>query len=236
MPLCGILLVLALCSCAPPAPFIFSLYPPRDSSVQDSIVTVKFRVAEPIDMKSFSAASLRVAGTRTGNLTVNVRYARDSGDVVITILDSLHRDERVYVAVTEDLRLADGSRIPEGIAWYFWAGVQRWQLTEVDRDTNTTFVEVDELPEPIGGIAAIQSEIVYPDVAKRAGIEGTVFVETYIDEAGMVTKTIVVRGIGGGCDEAAVEAIRQIMFKPGRQEGKPVKVRMSIPIRFRLAR
>jgi protein TonB len=101
-------------------------------------------------------------------------------------------------------------------------------------DEEVYFVAVEELPEPIGGIAAIQSGVVYPEIAKRAGVEGTVYVEAFVDETGTVTKTTVVKGIGAGCDEAAQAAVMKTKFKPGKQRGKAVKVRMSIPIRFRL--
>lgn len=101
-------------------------------------------------------------------------------------------------------------------------------------DDEVYFVAVEDLPEPIGGIAAIQRLVVYPEIAKRAGVEGTVYVEAFVDESGAVTKAAVVKGIGAGCDEAAVEAIKKTKFRPGKQRGKPVKVRMSIPIRFRL--
>ncbi len=98
------------------------------------------------------------------------------------------------------------------------------------------FVAVEELPEPVGGIAAIQSSVVYPEIAKRAGVEGTVYVEAFVNELGEVWKVNVVKGIGAGCDEAAMEAVKKVKFKPGKQRGKPVRVRMSIPIRFRLQR
>lgn len=103
-----------------------------------------------------------------------------------------------------------------------------------DDDDEVYFVAVEDLPEPIGGIAAIQRAVVYPEIAKRAGVEGTVYVEAFVDESGTVTKATVVKGIGAGCDEAAVEAVKKTKFRPGKQRGKPVKVRMSIPIRFRL--
>ena len=101
-------------------------------------------------------------------------------------------------------------------------------------DEETYFVAVEDLPEPVNGIAGIQSLVVYPEIAKRAGVEGTVFVEAYVDETGNVTRTNVVKGIGAGCDEAAMSAVQKTKFKPGKQRGKAVKVRMSIPIRFRL--
>ncbi|HWP82833.1 MAG TPA: energy transducer TonB [Bacteroidota bacterium] len=103
-----------------------------------------------------------------------------------------------------------------------------------DDEEEAYFVAVEELPEPIGGIGAIQALVVYPEIAKRAGVEGTVYVEAFVDENGNVTRTNVVKGIGAGCDEAAMAAVQKVKFKPGKQRGKPVKVRMSIPIRFRL--
>jgi TonB family protein len=96
-------------------------------------------------------------------------------------------------------------------------------------------VKVDNMPTPIGGINAIQKNIVYPEIARRAGIEGKVYVTAYINEAGVVTKTEVIKGIGGGCDEAAVNAIKKVKFNPGMEKGVPVKVQVSIPVVFRLA-
>lgn len=96
------------------------------------------------------------------------------------------------------------------------------------------FVAVEEMPEPIGGIAAIQSKIVYPEIAKRAGVEGKVYVLAFVDEGGNVTKVEIAKGLGAGLDEAAMGAVRLTKFKPGKQRGKPVKVQVMIPIVFRL--
>lgn len=98
----------------------------------------------------------------------------------------------------------------------------------------TYFVAVEEMPEPIGGIKAIQEKIVYPEIAKRAGVEGKVYVLAFVDESGTVTKTQLIKGIGAGCDEAALNAVQKTKFKPGKQRGKPVKVQVSIPIVFKL--
>ncbi len=103
-----------------------------------------------------------------------------------------------------------------------------------DSEEETYFIAVEELPEPVGGISAIQALVVYPEIARRAGVEGTVYVEAFVDENGNVTRTEIKKGIGAGCDEAAAAAVMKAKFKPGKQRGKPVKVRMSIPIRFRL--
>jgi protein TonB len=98
----------------------------------------------------------------------------------------------------------------------------------------TYFVAVEEMPEPIGGIKAIQEKISYPEIAKRAGVEGKVYILAFVDENGNVTKAQVLKGIGAGCDEAARDAVLQTKFKPGKQRGTPVKVQVSIPIVFKL--
>jgi periplasmic protein TonB len=96
------------------------------------------------------------------------------------------------------------------------------------------FVAVEDMPEPIGGIQAIQQKIVYPEMAKRAGIEGKVYVKAFVDEHGNVTKVEILKGLGVGLDEAAEKAVKETKFKPGKQRGKPVKVQVVIPIVFKL--
>ncbi len=108
-------------------------------------------------------------------------------------------------------------------------------VVEEDEDAEPVFfVAVEQMPEPIGGIGAIQSKIVYPEIAKRAGVQGRVFVKAYVDEKGNVNKVELIRGIGAGCDEAAMNAVKSVMFKPGKQRGKPVKVQVTVPVLFKL--
>jgi len=97
----------------------------------------------------------------------------------------------------------------------------------------TYFVAVEEMPQPIGGLQGIQQMISYPEIASRAGIEGKVFVRAFVDETGSVTSAEIVKGIGGGCDEAAMDAILKTKFTPGKQRGKPIKVQVTIPVIFK---
>lgn len=96
------------------------------------------------------------------------------------------------------------------------------------------FVVVEEMPELIGGLASIQSKIKYPEMARKAGVEGRVIVQFIVDEEGNVRDAQVVRGLGAGLDEVALNAVRQAKFEPGMQRGKPVRVKMSLPVTFRL--
>ncbi|WP_456428235.1 energy transducer TonB [Rhodocaloribacter sp.] len=96
------------------------------------------------------------------------------------------------------------------------------------------FVIVEDMPQLIGGLGSLQKKIRYPEIAKKAGVEGRVIVQFVVDEQGRVVDPVVVRGIGAGCDEEAIRAVSQARFKPGKQRGKPVKVKMSLPITFKL--
>lgn len=96
------------------------------------------------------------------------------------------------------------------------------------------FTVVEQMPELIGGLGELQSQINYPERARRAGIEGRVFVQFIVNEQGEVEDPHVIRGIGGGCDEEALRAVREAQFRPGLQRGRPVRVQYSLPIVFRL--
>lgn len=96
------------------------------------------------------------------------------------------------------------------------------------------FIVVERMPEPAGGMEAIYRRLRYPEIARKAGIEGRVVLQFVVDERGNVVNPTVIRGIGGGCDEAAIEAIKGVRFTPGMQRGRPVKVQFQLPIVFRL--
>jgi periplasmic protein TonB len=101
-------------------------------------------------------------------------------------------------------------------------------------DEPEIFVIVEQPPVLIGGLEGVQSRVRYPEVARMAGIEGVVYLQFVIDEAGRVSDIVCLRDPGGGTCEAATAAARDATFEPGRQRGRAVKVRYAMPIRFRL--
>lgn len=101
-------------------------------------------------------------------------------------------------------------------------------------EEESIFEVVEDNPEPLHGIAAIQQSVEYPEIARKAGVEGLVIIRAAVDKNGNVIKTQVLKGIGAGCDEAAAAAVAKAKFKPGMQRGIPVKVWVALPIRFRL--
>jgi protein TonB len=104
-------------------------------------------------------------------------------------------------------------------------------------DEVVDFSEV--MPEPVGGMNAwndyLSKNLKYPSVARRMGIEGTVYVSFVVEKSGEISNVELLRGIGGGCDEEAIRVIENApIWKPGYQRSRPVKVRMRLPIRFKL--
>ncbi len=92
----------------------------------------------------------------------------------------------------------------------------------------------EEMPAPVGGMSAIVKHIKYPMIAEKSKIEGTVYLQAFINESGSVEKVIILKDIGGGCGEAAVEAVKKASFTPGKMKGATVKVKLSLPIAFKL--
>ena len=109
-----------------------------------------------------------------------------------------------------------------------------WLETDKPINESNFSAVVEKMPGPIGGMFAIQEKIQYPEIAKRAGIQGKVIIQAFIDENGNVVHTKILNGIGGGCDEMAINAVKKTKFNPGMQNGKTVKVQVTIPIVFKL--
>lgn len=84
-------------------------------------------------------------------------------------------------------------------------------------------------------LAHIQSNLTYPDSARKMSIQGPVVVEFIVDKTGKVTSPKVTRGLGHGLDEEALRVISLLpAWKPGMQDGQPVNVRMVVPIQFQI--
>ncbi|OEK00027.1 hypothetical protein BFP97_00190 [Roseivirga sp. 4D4] len=101
------------------------------------------------------------------------------------------------------------------------------------------FLIVEEQASFPGGSQAwmkyLKKNFKYPKRAKRAGIEGRVFLSFYVDTEGNLSDIEVLRGIGNGCDQEAIRVLKQSpKWNPGKQRGVPVKSPMTLFITFKL--
>jgi protein TonB len=91
-----------------------------------------------------------------------------------------------------------------------------------------------------GGMEALMKfmskHVKYPAIARRLGIQGTVYVGFVVGKSGEILDARVIKGIDVSCDNEALRVINLMKnWSPGKQGGAPVKVRMVLPITFRLA-
>ncbi len=89
-------------------------------------------------------------------------------------------------------------------------------------------------PEVVGGIGELAKAIKYPESAKKAGITGTVYVGIQIDEQGKVQETKILESLNADCDQAAVDALKSVNWKPAMKDKKPVKGWVTVPVKFAL--
>lgn len=113
-------------------------------------------------------------------------------------------------------------------------------LPDEPQDENSDpFMVVEIMPEFPGGIAALHAylskNIEYPRMAREAGISGIVYLSFVVGTDGKLSDISVLRGVGGGCTEEAIRVVKAMpAWKPGIQRSKAVKVKMTLPISFKL--
>jgi protein TonB len=118
--------------------------------------------------------------------------------------------------------------------------VETIELTETNNEvTETIYTWAEEMPKFPGGDSELMKffsqNLVYPEIAKRAGVEGKVILSFIVDKNGNIVDVKVAKSIGAGCDEEAMRVLK-IMSRwiPGKQNGNPVLTRINIPVVFKL--
>jgi TonB family protein len=107
------------------------------------------------------------------------------------------------------------------------------------KPADQVFVVVEEMPEFPGGEQALRDfiakEVKYPEDAKKAGIQGKVFVTFVVDKTGKVLDAKIARSASPSLDKEALRVTESLpAWKPGKQRGENVAVSYTIPIQFKL--
>jgi protein TonB len=113
-------------------------------------------------------------------------------------------------------------------------------VTEHKAEDNTPFVAVEVAPVFPGGEEAfgkfLHDHIRYPAVAKENGTQGRAFIQFIVERDGSLTDLKILRDPGSGLGEEAVRVLKiSPHWRPGIQNGKPVRVQYTVPINFSLA-
>ncbi|MCZ4408656.1 energy transducer TonB [Cryomorphaceae bacterium 1068] len=149
-------------------------------------------------------------------------------DLAKTIIDRFKYDETV--PLKKVLKFPDLGNEP------IFKDIAR--LPEPAIDEEPIFI-ADVMPEFPGGdsarVAFLQNQVVYPQMAKRAGISGKVHVGFTVRKDGTITDIKVMRKVGGGLDEEAIKAVEAMpKWNPGFHQGRPVSVSFVMPVTFSL--
>jgi TonB family protein len=105
--------------------------------------------------------------------------------------------------------------------------------SNADDATPADTAEID-MPELIGGLGSIMSDIHYPATARAAGAEGRVVVTFVVGETGGVEEAEVTSAVHPALDREALAAVRRARFVPAHRAGRPLRVRMALPVTFQL--
>lgn len=94
--------------------------------------------------------------------------------------------------------------------------------------------DVEDPPEIVGGEDALYQKLEYPEIAHAARVQGAVVVRAVVDADGEATQVDVVQGIHDVLDQEARRVVQEMTFKPGYQNGMPVRAQVKVPVRFEL--
>ncbi len=113
------------------------------------------------------------------------------------------------------------------------------KVVEEEPEEQTIFEVVEHAPEFPGGMAALlqflSKNIKYPTIAQENGTQGRVIVQFVVNRDGSIVDPVVVRSVDPYLDKEALRVIATMpKWKPGMQRGKPVRVKFTVPVAFRL--
>ena len=150
-----------------------------------------------------------------------------------TIIEVNNEEIIEDIEIDLDIEMTEDTRI-EAVVF-----VEDTQEGIPEEKVDEIFTIVEEQPSPEGGIKSfyefVSKNLYYPAQARRMGMEGRVFVEFVVEKDGSLTDIKAVKGIGAGCNEEAVRVISKAPnWNPGKQRGREVRVRMIMPIMFKL--
>ncbi len=143
------------------------------------------------------------------------------------------KDEKVVVGPKSAEGSGDPNAIDPGLSN---PGTGSGKAVEAAPPPDKIFTSVEQMPQPPFDVQKyLAQNIRYPAAAKEDGIQGRVVLQFVVDKDGSVTNIVIQRDIGGGCGKEAERVVRSMpKWKPGKQNGQPVRVYYTLPVSFKL--
>lgn len=201
-------------------------------------IPVRGKVTAAEDGKPLPGVAIIIKGKSRGTTTdIDGNYminANPTDELVFTFVgfetSTVPVTDKKEINVT--LKSKDTSR-PVALSEVVVAGYK----PTINYESEEVFTTVEENPSFEGGVKKmyefIGRNLRYPEPAKRANVQGKVFVKFIVRKDGTVSDLQVLKGVGFGCDEETVRVLGSMpKWNPGKQNGKPVSVYFTMPISF----
>jgi TonB family protein len=225
--------------------------------------TVTVRGSRPANAPAPAQSMARAAGTPQGSpqripIGGNVQAARlisqvkpvypddlkvqgITGTVMIQMIISATGEplNPQVLNTTVDPRLAQAA-MDAVSQWRYSPALLNGQPVEVPTKVDVTF-ELDDSPQgnaqapgSTSPVLLLKVEPQYTEEARKAKYQGTVVLHLDVDETGTPANIRVLRSLGLGLDEAAIEAVKKWKFRPATQNGAPIRMGVNVEVPFRL--
>ena len=113
------------------------------------------------------------------------------------------------------------------------------EVEEEEPEEQQIFQVVEEMPEFPGGMGEclkfLGKNIKYPTISQENGVQGRVIIQFVVNKDGSIVDPVVVRGVDPYLDKEALRVVKTMpKWKPGKQRGKAVRVKYTVPVTFKL--
>ena len=203
---------------------------------EETIVQESTIFAEPIEIEivpqTVQAPNIPPPPAPQAALMIGYEVTEVDDDQVVGEVELFMLDEDLDAEISDLIYSVDGVR---------GGTLTEYTPPEVEEDPEPlereVFVVVEEMPSFPGGEDSmylwLAKNIKYPIPAFESGVQGKVYVQFIVTNTGEIDDVSMLRGIGGGCDEEAMRVVSQFpRWIPGRQRGRAVNVKFTLPIFF----
>lgn len=160
-------------------------------------------------------------------VAVTVPVAKPTVGIPVPVPDAEVSPEQT-IATQQELSAVQTPIIAEGNL----PGIAIEQDIKIEDEPDpSAFIPVEKQPVPV---KQVQPE--YPEIARRAGVEGTVWVKILVDKDGKAKKAIIMKSDAEVFNEPALQAALQFVFTPAMMNNGPVAVWAAVPFRFKLSK
>jgi protein TonB len=119
--------------------------------------------------------------------------------------------------------------------------VEEPELPKGIKNNNEVYTFVEVMPmfrgeDNIAAVKWVQKQMIYPAIARENGLQGKVFIKFVVNKIGKIEDIAILKdNVGGGCAEEVIRVIKSMPeWEPGRENGNPVRVIVTLPITFKL--